>query len=291
MGPARRKRSIMRSIMARGAGDMLKALAGDIPHHNIHAINQLDPDMKARVYSLLVPEKVFDLCNIDREDFLNPQGERVLKVVAPRQAGFAIIEVREHPDDHDCVYFLEIADTPFFKVEITFLIINDPHSTRFNTDIDDAGRRTKFGTARRNIPEEVRAMQAGLAPGQVRSGLHLLKDFMPLVLRFLSDMGQDMLVAEPLAYHDAIIFEKHGFNYVRGKKKMEQIDRGFQPGGELFSRLDGTTLFRQPGAEKTVRGRSWAIHDGILGESWRDIEMYRPLENPPRICTFPAWVY
>jgi hypothetical protein len=281
----------MHSIMARGAGDTLKALAGDIPHHNIHAINQLDPDMKARIYSLLVPEKVFDICKIDSEDFLNPQGERVLKVVAPRQAGFAIIEVREHPDDHDCVYFLEIADTPFFKVEITFLIINDPHSTRFSTDIDDAGRRTKFGTARRNIPEEVRAMQAGLAPGQVRSGLHLLKDFMPLVLRFLSDMGQDMLVAEPLAYHDAIIFEKHGFNYVRGKKKMEQIDRGFQPGGELFSRLDGTTPFRQPGAEKTVRGRSWAIHDGILGESWRDIEMYRPLENPPRICTFPAWVY
>ncbi|MEW6553104.1 MAG: hypothetical protein AB1384_02320 [Actinomycetota bacterium] len=281
----------MRSIMARGAGDALKALAGADPHHNIHAINQLDPDLKARIYSLLVPDKVFDICKIDRASWINPLGERTFKVVAPRQAGFAIIEVRKRPTDHDCVFFLEIADTPFFKVEITFLIINDPHSPRFNTDIDDAGRRTKFGTARRNIPEEVRAMRAGMAPGQVRSGLHLLRDFMPLVLGFLSDMGQDMLVAEPLAYHDAIIFEKHGFNYVRGKKKMERINRGFQPGGELFARLDGSTPFRQPGAEKTVRGRSWAIHDGILGESWRDIEMYRPLESPPSISTFPGWVY
>ena len=281
----------MRSIMARGAGDALKALAGDFPHHNIHAINQLDTEVKQRIYSFLVPDKLFELCKIDRATFMNHQGESALKAVAPRQAGFAIIEVREHPDDHDCVFFLEIADTPFFKVEITFLIINDPRSTRFNTDIDDAGRRTKFGTTRRNIPEETRAMHAGLAPGQVRSGLHMLRDFMPLVLQFLSDMGQDMLAAEPLAYHDAIIFEKHGFSYIRGKKKMEQINRGFQPGGEFFTRLDGSSPFRQPGAEKTVRGRSWAIHDGIMGESWRDIEMYRPLENPALICTFPGWVY
>ena len=281
----------MRSIKTRGVGEELKNLAGGSPHHNIHAINQLEIDIKEKVYSLLIPDKVFELFNIDRTTFLSAEGERALKTITPRQAGFAIIEVREHPDDRDCIYFLEIADTPFFKMEITFLIINDPRSPRFNTDIDDSGRRTKFGTARRNKPEELKAMQAGLAPGQVRSGLHLLKDFMPLVLQFLSAMGQDMLVAEPLAYHDAIIFERHGFNYVRGKKKVETIDRGFQPGGELFAALDDSNPFRQPGAEKTVRGRSWAIHDGILGEPWKDVEMYRPVDTPARICTFPGWVY
>ncbi|MDD3718399.1 MAG: hypothetical protein PHP28_07035 [Actinomycetota bacterium] len=281
----------MRSIMARGVGDVFKALTLDSPRHNIHAINQLDPEIKERVYALLIPDRIFEMFRIDRSAFTNAQDERMVRVVSPRQAGFAIVEVREHPDDRDCIFFLEIADTPFFKVEITFLIINDPRSPRFNTDIDDAGRRTKFGTTRRNKPEEVRAMEAGLAPGQVRKGLHMLKDFMPLVVEFLACMGQDMLVAEPLTYHDAIIFEKHGFNYVRGRKKMDCIHEGFQPGGELLSRLDGSTPFRQPGMEKTVRGRSWAIHDGILGEPWKDIEMYLPLKNPARVCTFPGWVY
>jgi hypothetical protein len=281
----------MRGIRTRGLEEQLKSLVGESPHHNIHAINQLDMEVKERVYSLLVPDKIFDTFKIDRSTFHNAGGDRVVSTVAPRQAGFAIVEVRESPDDRDCIYFLEIADTAFFKVEITFLIINDPRSPRFNTDIDDSGRRTKFGTARRNIPEELKAMQAGLAPGQVRRGLHLLKDFMPLVLEFLSVMGQDMLVAEPLAYHDAIIFEKHGFNYIRGKKKMEGIDRGFQPDGELFAKLDGSTPFRMPGAEKTVRGRSWAIHDGVLGEPWKDIEMYRHVEHPASVCTFPGWAY
>ncbi len=269
----------------------LLALVGSAPHHSIHALNQLDPEVKERVYSLLIPDRIFEMFSIDRLDFRNPQGERVVKFIAPRQAGFAIIEVRENPEDRDCIFFLEVADTAFFKVEITFLIINDPRSPRFNTDIDDAGRRTKFGTARRNISEEIKAMQAGLAPGQVRRGLRMLKDFLPLALGFVSAMGHDMLVAEPLAYHDAIIFEHYGFNYIRGRKKMEEIHREFQPGGELYRRLDGSTPFRMPGAEKTVRGRSWAIHDGILGEAWKDVEMYRNVDRPANICTFPGWVY
>ena len=268
-----------------------KALVGDLPHHNIHALNQLPSEIKERLYSLFIPDKLFNLFAIDRVNFLTREGERAIKFIAPRQAGFAILEFREAPDDQDCIFFLEVADTPLFKIEITFLIINDPGAPRFHTDIDDSGRRTKFGTARRNIPEEIRAMQAGLAPGQVRKGLGLLKDFIPLALGCLSAMGQDMLVAEPLTYHDAIIFERHGFNYVRGRKKMEDINRGFQPGQELHAKLDGSSPFRQPGAEGTVRGRSWAIHDGILGEPWKDIEMYRWVDREADICTFPEWVY
>jgi len=281
----------MSSIETRRVSEGLKALVGKSPHHSIHALNQLESEIKEKVYSLFIPDKVLDLFKIDRHTFLNEQGERVVKYITPRHAGFAIIEVREHPEDRDCIFFLEIADTPFFKVEITFLIINDPGAPRFNTDIDDSGRRTKFGTARRNIAEEIKAMEVGLAPGQVRHGLHLLKDFMPLVLQCLSAMDQDMIVAEPLTYNDAIIFERHGFNYIRGKKKMEEINRGFQPGGELFKKLDSSTPFRRRGAEKTVRGRSWAIHDGILGEPWRDIEMYRSIDHAAEVCTFPGWVY
>jgi hypothetical protein len=281
----------MSSTGTRRVDTELRDLAGMSPHQNIHAINQLEGDMKERIYSLLIPDRVFDQFKIDRQTFVNKHGERAIKFITPRQAGFAIIEVREHPDDRDCIFFLELADTSFFKVEITFLIINNIHGPRFGTDIDDAGRRTKFGTTRRNIPEEIRAMNAGLAPGQVRPGLRLLKSFLPLFMQFLRGMNQDMVVAEPLTYHDAIIFEYHGFNYIRGRKKMDEINLGFQPGGELYDNLDGCTPFRMPGSEGTVRGRSWAIHDGILGDAWKDIEMYKSIDRPIDVCTFPGWVY
>ncbi len=266
-------------------------IAGERQIHSHHSTNQLPPEVRERIYKQLIPKKIFDLLSIDPKTLLNPLGERVVNFITPRQAGFAIIEVRKHPQDQDCVFFLEIADTPFSKVEITFLIVNDPDSPRFNTDVDEEGRRTKFGTARRNIPEEIRAMEYGLAPGQVRRGLGILKDFLPLALGFFDSMGHDMIIAEPLAYHSAILFEHYGFNYMRGRKKMEEINAGFQPGGELFRKLDGSTPFRQPGQERTVRGRSWAIHDGILGEPWRDVEMYRSVNRRAEICTFPNWIY
>lgn len=133
-------------------------------------------------------------------------------------------------------------------------------------------------------------MEAGLSPGQVRKGLRLFGDFVPIARDFVAAMGQDMVISEPLAYNSAILFESYGFNYIRGKRKMVEIHRGFQPGGELLEKLDGSTPFRQPGIEKTVRGRSWAIHDGILDEPWRGIEMYRSLK-PSDVRTFPEWVY
>jgi hypothetical protein len=281
----------MSSTRPRRADLEFEALAGDSPHHNIHALNQLESGVKEKLYSLFIPPTIFDRFSIDPDDFRNRNGERVINFITPKRAGFAIIEVREKPEDRDCLFFLELADTPFFKLEITFLIISDPHSPRFNVDIDEAGRRTKFGTTRRNVPEEIRAMEAGLAPGQIRRGMGLLKEFLPCALDCLAAMGQDMLVAEPLTYHDAIIFERHGFNYVRGKKRMDEIHEGFKPGGPYFNRLDGSTPFRRPGAERTVRGRSWAIHDGILGEPWKDIEMYRSLTRPADVCTFPGSVY
>jgi len=280
----------MEEPVAGGLREELERLAGAASHRSIHDLNQLEQETKERVYSLLIPDKVFTLFDIDRDKLTNCDGARVVEFKAPPGVTFAIIEVREHPGDQDCIFFLEIEDTAFYKIDINFLIINDPHGPRFNTDIDEAGKRTKFATVRRNIPEEIRAMQAGLAPGQVRQGLRLLKHFVPRATAFVNAMGQDMIIAEPLAYNNAIVFESYGFNYIRGRRKMDEINEGFRPGGEFFQKLDGSTPFRLPGAEKTVRGRSWAIHDGILGEPWRGIEMYRRIE-PADICTFPECVY
>ncbi len=258
---------------------------------SIHALNQLPLELKESVYRELIPGRLFNLFSIDPVRFVNERNERVVDFITPRQAGFAIIEMRARPGDRDCIFFLEIADTPSSRVEITFLIVNDPCAPRFDIDVDEGGRRTKFGTARRNLAEEERAMLAGLAPGQVRRGLGITSEFLDRALRFFGWMGQEIFTVEPLAYHNAITFERYGFQYLRGRKKMECIHREFQPGGELYRRLDGSTPFRRRGMEKTVRGRSWAIHDGILGEPWRDVEMYRNIRRPGSECTFPGAVF
>ncbi|MEJ5186643.1 MAG: hypothetical protein WHT46_06140 [Candidatus Geothermincolales bacterium] len=269
---------------------VFRKYAGRNTPHTINEINRLGPEAAERIYSLLVPPRIYEMFRIDPDTLRNPDGQKVVKVAAHPDFTFATIEVRERPEDRDCIFFLEIEDTPLYKIEINFLIINDPRSPRFDIDVDELGRRTKFATVRRNIPEEIRAMEAGLAPGQVRRGLRMLKDFVPIAADFVKALGQDMVIAEPLTYSSAILLEHYGFNYIRGKRKMEEIHRGFQPGGELYQKLDGSTPFRQPGMEKTVRGRAWAIHDGILGEPWRGIEMYRT-EKPAGVCTFPGWVY
>jgi hypothetical protein len=114
---------------------------------------------------------------------------------------------------------------------------------------------------------------------------------MPILERFVDDLHQDAFYIQPLAYHNAILFERLGFAYVMGLGRMEWIHREFSPGGLLHSRLDHSTPFRQPGAGNTVRGRSWAIHDGILGKPYDDIKMYRRVGVHAGVVTFPgaAW--
>jgi hypothetical protein len=42
-----------------------------------------------------------------------------------------------------------------------------------------------------------------------------------------------------------------------------------------------------------VRSRSWAIHDGILGEPWPtlDVKMFKRVGQHAGVCTFPGAVY
>jgi hypothetical protein len=67
---------------------------------------------------------------------------------------------------------------------------------------------------------------------------------------------------------------------------MEEIDREFLKGGKLFNRLDGSTPFRKKGAERTVRGRSWAIQDGILADPWVSPKLYKPVGKKVGMKTF-----
>lgn len=57
-------------------------------------------------------------------------------------------------------------------------------------------------------------------------------------------MGHDLFLIEPLAYHNAIIFERYGFNYIRGHQEMVRINEEFRPQGEIHGKLSDLSVFR-----------------------------------------------
>jgi len=259
--------------------------------HSLHQINTYPPPVKESIYRHLLPVHILSEFGIDPETLCDAQGNRLVTFTCPEDSRVVEIDVRPEVNFVDPLLYLELSDTRLNQIEVMLFVVNDPAAERFETDRDWRGERTKFGTFRRNIPEEIRAMQAGLAPGQVRKGLHLSRTLIPLFEDFVRRLGHDYHLMEPLAYHNAILFERLGFNYVEGKRRMQWIHTAFQPGGLLHEALDGSTPFRQPDAWRTVRGRSWAIHDGILGEPWHGIRMYKQVDQQAGVDTFPGGAY
>ena len=257
------------------------------PLRSLSAVNRLEKAEKEAIYARLLPLRLGELLGIMPGSLHNANGEPLVSIIAPAGLSLLRMEVRARPDDNDTVFFLELSDTHYHQMELSFCIINDPDAPRFDVDIDEHGKINWFASHGRNIPEELRAMQAGLFPNQTRRGLRLFSDFFPLLERFTDALGMEMVVAETLTYDNAIRYEKYGFDYLRGKRLMLEIDREFQPGGKYFSRLDGSTPFRLPGMERTVRGRSWAIHDGILDEPWDEVQIYKMIGVHAGIDTFP----
>ena len=69
---------------------------------------------------------------------------------------------------------------------------------------------------------------------------------------------------------------------------MEAVHQRFEAGGKQHSRLDDSSPFRRRGQERTARGRSWAIHDGVLDGPWEGVKMFRAPDAPAGISTFPG---
>jgi hypothetical protein len=264
--------------MCDGRGRPLRSLAG---------INALSVAEKERIYGSIIPSRLFTMFGISSETFCGTDGIRRVRFIAPDGLGLARLELRYRPGDHDTVFFLDIADTHFGQMELSFCIISDPVAARFNVDVDMAGQDNAFGSLGRNLPEEERAMAAGLFPNQTRRGLRLFSAFFPLFERFVDALGMEMIVAEPLTYDNAIRYEGYGFDYLTGRHMMQEINEGFRPGGQLTRRLDNSTPFRESGMERYVRGRSWAIHDGILGRPWDGVQIYKMIGVHAGIDTFP----
>jgi hypothetical protein len=250
-------------------------------------INTLDQREKELIYRGILPPRLFERFAISPETFKGTDGERKVRFIAPEGLGFLRIEVRLAPDARDCVFFLEIADTQFHQMELAFCIINDPSSPRYDVDVDSTGRDNSFATLGRNIPEEIRAMEAGLFPNQTHRGLRMFPEFLELFTRFVDSLGMELIIAEPLSYDNAIRYEKYGFDYITGKRLMQEINEGFREGNIYHRRLDGSTPFRCPGFERSVLGRSWAIHDGILDSPWDGLRIYLQVGRDAEVDTFP----
>jgi hypothetical protein len=258
------------------------------PLSSLQAINRLDEPEKEQIYSRLLPQRLRDVLGLSENSLCNSAGERLVTIIAPKGLSLVRIEARSKPENGVIVFFLELSDTQHHQMELSFCIIRDPNSPHYAVDVDECGTNNWFASQGRNIPEELRAMRAGLFPNQTHHGLQLFVTFFPLIERFTDALGMQMIVAEPLSYDNAIRYEKYGFDYLRGKRLMMEINDEFQPGGKYFLRLDGSSPFRMPGMERTVSGRSWAIHDGIMDEPWDGVQIYRMIGVHAGINTFPG---
>ena len=247
----------------------------------IGGINKLPEAEKRAIYARYIPRELIEKFNLpeltsqkELLQFRFAEGSSDVEMRVYHQVGFT-----------DPVLYAHLTDTMNGQIHVLLYILNDPEAPRFDVDRMPDGSPTRFGTLKRNLEAEQAAMEHGLAPGQVRRGLRLLQPATAAFEEFLTSLGQDMCFVEPLYYHNAVVFERYGFAYQMGKRRMEAIHAGFQEGGELRGRLDGSTPFRSSHAANSIRLRSWAIHDGILGEPFTDVTMYKLVGKSAGIST------
>ena len=201
--------------------------------YSLHQINALPTGIKEGIYRRLLPLQALSEWGIDPQTLCDEQGNCLVTFTCPNGSRIVEVDVRPRAGFPDPLLYLELTDNRLGQIEVMLFVVNDPHSERFETDRDWRGERTEFGTLRRNVPEEILAMEAGLAPGQVRQGLRLSRVLVPLFEDFVQCLGHDYYLMEPLAYHNAILFERLGCNYVQGLRKMQWLDATFRPGSAM----------------------------------------------------------
>lgn len=250
----------------------------------IGGINKLPEAEKRAIYGRYIPREL-----LEKFGLTDPiQNHELLQFRFASGASDVEMRLYHETGFPDPLLYAHLTDTMNGQIHILLYILNDPNSQRFDVDKMPDGSPTKFGTLKRNIEAEQAALQAGLSPGQVRKGLRLLQPATAAFEEFITSLGHEMYFVEPLYYHNAVIFERYGFAYQVGKRRMESIHAGFQEGGDLRPHLDGSNLFRSPNAANSIRLRSWAIHDGILGEPFTNVTMYKRVGKSANMDTTPG---
>jgi hypothetical protein len=255
----------------------------------IGGINLLPEATKREIYGHVIPGvllerfKIPPLDSVRNSNFLHFNFE-------PGTTNVEIYLYHE-PRFPDPILYGHLTDTINGQIHILLYILNDPDAPRFNVDRMPDGTMTRFGTLQRNIPAEQAAMLSNLAPGQVRHGLRLLSPAIQSFEKFISSLGHEVYFVEPLYYHNAVIFERYGFTYQVGRKLMERIEAGFSAKGDLYNQLNSSSVFRNVNSAHSIRLRSWAIHDGILGEPFTNVTMYKRVGKSSGITTCPSCIW
>lgn len=255
----------------------------------IGGINLLPEATKREIYGRAIPGELLERFKIPPLDSIRSANFLQFKF-APGSTDMEMYLFHEQrfPDP---ILYGHLTDTINGQIHILLYILNNPDAPRFDVDRMPDGSMTRFGTLQRNIPAEQDALQANLAPGQVRHGLRLLSKAIQSFERFVSSLEHDIYFVEPLYYHNAVIFERYGFTYQLGRKLMERIESGFTEGGDLYNLLNASSPFREKEAAHSIRLRSWAIHDGILGEPFTDVTMYKLVGKSAGITTCPSCIW
>jgi hypothetical protein len=254
--------------------------------HSIAALNLLPFKEKETIYSRFIPQELLERFDI-QPDFRDLSGNRLLTLHFESGSTDVTLDLRHAVDAQDPLLYAHLTDTINGQIHVLLYIVNDPEGPRFDVDKMPDDTPTHFGRMLRNIHEEKRAMEAGLAPGQVRRGLRILRHSIQSFEDFVTSLEHEIYFIEPLSYHNAIVFERYGFTYQQGRRLMERTNTGFLEGGAYHALMDGSTPFRQPGMESTIRGRSWAVHDGILGAPFSNVTMYKHVGTHAGVATFP----
>ncbi len=259
----------------------------------IGGINLLPEHEKWEIYRQIIPLELLDRFKLSPY-LTDIQGRSLIDLKCKHGSTSVEMSLYHKYGFRDPILYGHLTDTMNGQIHILLYILNDPASPRFDVDIMPNGQTTKFGTSQRNIEAERNALNFGLTPGQIHSGLSIFSAAINAFERFVESLGHDMYFTEPLYYHTAIIFERYGFAYQSGKKLMERIQAEFTSPAELreqtkdsklIKNLDDSSVFRQAGAQDSIRLRSWAIHDGILGEPFTNVTMYKRIGKSANINT------
>ena len=253
---------------------------------SIAGVNRLPAAEKQALYGSLIPRELLDRFGIGA-DLKDANGNHLAEFRCEAGTTDVVVILRSAPEAPDPLLYAHVTDTVSGQIHVLLFIVNDPESPRFDVDRLPDGQPTQFGLLRRNLEAEEAAMRFGLAPGQVRRGLRLLEPSIGAFEGFVSQLGRDLYFVEPLFYHNAVLFEGLGFSYQRGRRLMEGIHAGFQASGGLTRQLDGSTPFRTAEAAASIRGRSWAIHDGLLGYPFQEVTMFKRVNARASVSTFP----
>jgi hypothetical protein len=253
----------------------------------IAGINELTLDQKRETYSKVIPPQLLELFDVS-PDLHDQDGRDLFHLNCEPGSSDVELALFHKIDASDPIIFGHITDTIHGQLHILLYGMNDVNTPRFNVDRMPDGTKTSFGMNQRNLEEETKALQAGMAPGQIYRGPHLFKESLRQFEEFVSCMGHEIFFVEPLFYHVAIIFERYHFQYQQGKRFIKRINEGFSDEGEFLHLLDGSSPFRDPRAANQVRLRSWAIHDNVLGEPFDNVTMYKYIDPDEAPCREPS---